>query len=136
MAIIADGVRAVAFTRHGVGAARLAVQREAFRAACSQRGWVAGGEVCQIGAGGGKGRAWAAVRRLVRARRYDVVVVDGLDTIGASESEIARELVLLRHAGVRLLVASTGWDTVNPMMSDLLVGALRTVAAVAGAVAA
>ncbi|MBL7493138.1 recombinase family protein [Frankia sp. AgB1.9] len=133
---MSGGVRAVSFTRHGVGAARLAVQREAFRAACAERGWVAGGEVCQIGAGGGKGRAWAAVRRLVRSRRYDVVVVDGLDTIGATEREIARELVLLRHAGVRLLVASTGWDTVNPMVSDLLVGALRTVAVEAGAVAA
>jgi hypothetical protein len=124
----------VSFTRHGVGAARLAAQREAFRAACSERGWLAGGEVCQIGAGGGRGRAWAAVRRLVRVRRYDVVVVDGLDTIGASEGEIARELVLLRHAGVRLLIASTGWDTANPTVSDLLVGALHTVAA--GAVAA
>jgi hypothetical protein len=133
---MSDGVRAVSFTRDGVGAARLAVQREAFRAACSERGWVVGGEVCQIGAGGGRGRAWAAVRRLVRARRYDVVVVDGLDTIGASAGEIARELVLLRHSGVRLLVASTGWDTANPAVSDLLVGALRTVATESGAVAA
>jgi hypothetical protein len=108
---MSDGVRAVSFTRHGVGAARLAAQRETFRAACADRGWLAGGEVCQIGTGGGQGRAWAAVRRLVRSRRYDVVVVDSLDTIGATEREIARELVLLRHAGVRLLVAQFGWDT-------------------------
>jgi hypothetical protein len=108
---MSDGVRAVSFTRHGVGAARLAVQREAFRAACAERGWVAGGEVCQIGTGGGRGRAWAAVRRLVLARRYDVVVVDSLDTIGATERDVARELVLLRHAGVRLLDAEFGWDT-------------------------
>ncbi|MBL7494046.1 recombinase family protein [Frankia sp. AgB1.9] len=111
MAIIAGGVRAVSFTRHGVGAARLAVQREVFRAACAERGWVAGGEVSQIGAGGGEGRAWDVVRRLVRSRRYDVVVVDALDTIGATARDIARELVLLRHAGVRLVVAEFGWDT-------------------------
>ncbi|OHV33861.1 MULTISPECIES: recombinase family protein [Pseudofrankia] len=131
MAIMADGVRAVAFTRHGVGADRLADQRRAFRAACAERGWVAGGEVCQIGTGGGRGRAWATVRRLVRMRRYDVVVVDALDTIGANEREIARELVLLRHAGVRLLIASTGWDTVEPLVSDLIVGALGSAAGVA-----
>jgi hypothetical protein len=79
---------------------------------------VAGGEVSQIGAGGGAGRAWAAVRRLVRARRYDVVVVDTLDTIGATDLEISRELVLLRHAGVRLLVAEFGWDTADAASFD------------------
>ena len=132
----------MAFTRHGAGAAGLAVQRRAFRAACAERGWVAGGEVSQIETGGGRGRAWAAVRRLVRACRYDVVVVDALETIGATEREIARELVLLRHAGVQLLVAEFGWDTADAASFDRpvaqygpLVGQLGASVALAGAAA-
>ncbi|MBL7491457.1 resolvase [Frankia sp. AgB1.9] len=113
MSSMSDGVRAVCFARRGVGAASLADQRQAFETECARRGWIAGTVVCQLGRGGGDGRTWAAVRRLVRTRRADVVVVDTLETIGATEREIAQELVLLRHAGVRLLIAEFGWDTAD-----------------------
>ncbi|WP_045878031.1 resolvase [Pseudofrankia sp. DC12] len=113
MASMSDGVRAVCFARRGAGAASLAEQRAAFETECAARGWIAGTVVCQLGRGGGDGRAWAAVRRMVRTRRADVVLVDTLETIGATERDIARELVLLRHAGVRLLISEFGWDTAD-----------------------
>ncbi|MDT3440590.1 MULTISPECIES: resolvase [unclassified Pseudofrankia] len=132
MASMSDGVRAVCFARRGVGAASLTDQRQAFENECAARGWTAGPVVCQLGRGGGDGRAWAAVRRLVRARRADVVVVDTLETIGATERDIARELVLLRHAGVRLLITEFGRDTADVASFGPLVAEFGTSVALAG----
>jgi hypothetical protein len=40
-----------------------------------------------------------------------VAVVDRWDTIGRTEAEVSRALLVLRHAGVRLVIADLGWDT-------------------------
>jgi hypothetical protein len=129
MSSMSDGVRAVCFARRGVGAASLAEQRAAFETEYAQRGWIAGTVVCQLGRGGGDGRAWAAVRRA------DVVVVDTLETIGATEREIARELVSLRHAGVRLLISEFGWDTADAASFGPLVAEFGASVALTGVAA-
>ncbi|ADP78317.1 hypothetical protein [Pseudofrankia inefficax] len=113
MAMMADGVRALSFTRHAVGSMReLPVQRAVFTAACEAHGWSAGGSVCQIGRGL---RAWWSVVRMVRSGAYDVVVVDTWERMSATEAGQLWVLALLQRSGVRLLVARDGIDTGDPV---------------------
>jgi len=127
MAMMPEGVRALSFTRHAIGAADLPAQREIFESACAARCWTAGGSVCQMGRGL---RAWSAVIRLVRSGAYGVVVVDSIDRIASTDAGRCAVLAALRQAGVRLLAARDDIDTGEPTGADL-VGSLLDGAAVA-----
>ncbi|ORT47423.1 recombinase family protein [Frankia sp. KB5] len=113
-------VRALSFTRH-TGPGDSAEQREVFTSACVARGWTTGGAVREFGSGL---RAWWAALRLVRAGRYDVVVVDSIDRLAETEAGRLATLEMLRCAGVRLLVARDGTDTADPVGRELVASLL------------
>lgn len=100
-------VRALSFTRH-LGGGDDVDQRAVFRAACAARGWLDGGAVRQNGAGT---RALVMAVRLVRCGGRDLVVVDRLDRLAATEAGVLAALVLFRRERVRLLAALDDIDT-------------------------
>ncbi|ONH49983.1 hypothetical protein CcI49_38000 [Frankia sp. CcI49] len=117
---MAGTVRALSFTRH-IGPGDSAEQRDVFTSACEARGWAAGGAVREFGSGL---RAWWAALRLVRAGRYDVVVVDSIDRLAETETGQLAALAMVRRAGVRLLVARDGTDTADPIGAELVASLL------------
>lgn len=69
-------------------------------------------------------RAWWAALGLVRAGRYDVVVVDSIDRLAETEAGRLAALEMLRCAGVWLLMVQEDMDTDNPDCRELVASLL------------
>lgn len=124
-------MRVVAYARVSTTDQSCEVQLRELRQYAAARGWTLAEEYVDAGISGAKASRPALDRLMadVTARRVDCVIAYKLDRLGRSTLHLSQLLATMNSAGVRVIVASQGFDTdhSNPT-SRLLMTVLAAVA--------